>query len=277
MKPETISILGCGWLGLPLGQVLMNEGFELKGSVTTPSKLNELRDTGISPYRLVLHPGSVEMDDPSFFETDLVIVSIPPRRVPDIEEVFPAQIRQLTGLLEAHGVGRVLFISSTSVYAETEGTATETDELLPDKPSGRALVAAENMLLANPAFKTTVLRFGGLIGADRNPARFLSRKREALSGSKPVNLIHRDDCIGIIREIIRQEVWGEVFNACCPEHPTRNAFYEKAAVVSGLPAPEFTDEPEPYKMVDSTKLVRQLNYRFLYHSPMDYLKQLAGM
>jgi hypothetical protein len=35
----------------------------------------------------------------------------------------------------------------------------------------------------------------------------------------PVNLIHRDDCIGIINAIIEQNVWAEVFNGCADTHP----------------------------------------------------------
>ncbi len=294
---KTISILGCGWLGFALAEQLITDGFLVKGSVTSPEKVNVLSDAGIRPYLLELSPEKIEIDDTAFFDADVLIVSIPPRRIPDIETVFPAQIGQLIQQLEKGPIKKVLFISSTSVYAENGAKfqnsnpksqipnskneklkggeiITERDELVPEKPSGKALVTAEQLLTANTKFETTVLRFGGLIGADRNPARFLSRKREVLDGTKPVNLIHRDDCIGIIREIIRQDVWGEVFNACSPGHPTRKEFYELAAQISGLPLPEFTDQPEPYKIVDSTKLIRQLNYQFKYPSPLDYLRQL---
>lgn len=30
---KTISILGCGWLGLPLGQHLVQQGYHIKGSL----------------------------------------------------------------------------------------------------------------------------------------------------------------------------------------------------------------------------------------------------
>lgn len=268
---KTISILGCGWLGFPLAEKLLADGIQVKGSVTTRSKLKKLSAAGIEPYCLSLDEEKVQLKDPRFFDTDLVIVAIPPRRVDFIETIFPAQIKQLVRLLEEHRVPRVLFISSTSVYNELGGKATEEDVLLPEKPSGKALVMAELLLTQNRNFKTTVLRFGGLIGADRNPARFLSRKVDAVSGTKPVNLIHQDDCIGIILKIINQEVWGETFNACCPAHPTRQDFYERASKVSGIPAPEFSGEKVPFKLVDSSKLIHVLNYEFKYPSPLDYL------
>ena len=270
-----ISVLGVGWLGFPLAGKLLSSGFQVKGSVTDRLKFTKMKEAGIKPFRLVLEPERIELDDPAFFETDLVIVAIPPRRTDDIESIFPAQISQLILLLEEHAVPRVLFISSTSVYNESDGIVDEEAVAVPEKASGKALLVAENLLLQNKNFQTTVLRFGGLIGADRNPARFLSRKKEAGDGSKPVNLIHLDDCIQIISEIIDQQVWGEVFNACCPQHPTRQEFYEKASVVSGIPAPVFIkEEASGYKIVDSNKLIRRLNYQFIFQNPMDYLESL---
>lgn len=268
---KRISILGVGWLGFPLAKKLIENGYLVKGSVTSRSKLKKMKEAGIKPYRLVLEPKRVQLKYPDFFDTDLVIVAIPPRRTEYVETIFPAQVKQLTAMLEVHKVPRVLFISSTSVYNELDGIVLEDDVLLPEKSSGKALVLAENVLTQNKNFQTTVLRFGGLIGADRNPARFLSRKQKAVSGSKPVNLIHLDDCLQIIQKIIDEQVWGETFNACCPVHPTRQDFYEKASTVSGLAAPEFNDEKSPFKIVDSSKLIHMLNYNFKFRSPMDYL------
>ena len=173
--------------------------------------------------------------------------------------------------IEKLGVKKVIFISSTSVYGESGGLARETDIVFPEKASGKALVDAENQFRLNRHFETTIIRFGGLIGADRNPARFLVRKKTAVDGNKPVNLIHQVDCIQIIMEIIRQNAWGETFNACCPEHPTRKDFYQKASEVSGISAPEFVDGEERFKIVDSSKLMRYLDYEFKYPSPVDYL------
>lgn len=269
---STISILGCGWLGLPLAEALAAKGYEIKGSVTSREKHQLLRGKGILPYHLILDANHTELDDPGFFKTNLVIVSIPPRRTDDVERVFPAQVGQLIYYLEEYKVPRVLFISSTSVYPETAGIAKEEDAVSPEKSSGRALIEAENLLSRSKVFKTTVVRFGGLIGADRNPARFLTRQKGVVDGSKPVNLIHRDDCIQIILELISQQVWGEVFNACCPDHPGKKEFYETASEISGIQPPVFEKLSSfSGKIVDSTKLIKRLNYSFMYPSPMDCL------
>ena len=273
MKSGTVSILGCGWLGVALGKHLRNRRFSVKGSVTSPEKFGLLRTSGIVPYRIVLNENSVEVDDPAFFETDVLVIAIPPRRIDEIERIFPTQIAQLIPIILKSGIRKVIFISSTSVYPENLKTAHESDVLYPDKASGKACLAAENLLNNLTDFETTILRFGGLIGADRNPARFLLKSARPVANI-PVNLIHQDDCIGIIDAILEKDLWGETLNACCPEHPLKKDFYGKAAQISGLPAPLISDEAEAYKIVDSSKLKRLLKYKFKYPSPMDYLDSL---
>ncbi len=271
---KTISILGCGWLGLPFGRHLLTKGFRVKGSLTSKDRSGDLARAGIEPYQLVLQTQKAIVSDEHFFETDVLVIAIPPARDKTIETIFTAQIRQLVPYITKHQIARVLFISSTSVYNENDQRVKEEDALIPNKPSGRALLIVENLLQENPAFKTTVIRFGGLIGKDRNPARFLLRKKETLSGMKPVNLIHQDDCISILTQIIRDDVWGETFNASCPEHPTRKAFYTKASEVSGLPCPAMNETAASYKLVDSNKLIQKIKYSFKYKNPLDYLSQL---
>ncbi len=273
MKSGTISILGCGWLGMPLGKQLLASGFAVKGSVTSPEKFDLLVDAGILPYRIFLNDSGAIIDNPEFFDAEVLIISIPPRRVEGIERIFPAQIGQIIPFILKFGIRKVIFISSTSVYPDHFQSANEDVQPLPDKKSGKACLLAENLLINHMEFKTTVLRFGGLIGADRNPARFLLRSTQAVANI-PVNLIHQDDCLAIISAILQKELWGETLNACCPEHPLKKDFYGKAAHISGLPEPLVSNEVESYKIVDSSKLIRLLGYQFRYNSPMDYLDSL---
>ena len=269
-EKKSISILGCGWLGVPLAKHFTEKGFVVKGSVTSTEKFGLLSEAGILPFRIVVSDTEVIMDDPDFFRCDVLVISIPPRRIQGIEQVFPSQIRRLIPFILKSGIQKVIFISSTSVYPDQNQLAREEDLLIPDKASGRALIASENLLKEQSEFATTMVRFGGLIGADRNPARFLLKSAQPIANAL-VNLIHQDDCIGIISAIVEQEIWGETLNASCPEHPMKKDFYEKAALQSGLTAPIISGEIASFKTVDSSKLIRLLNYKFIYPSPMDYL------
>jgi nucleoside-diphosphate-sugar epimerase len=67
----------------------------------------------------------------------------------------------------------VIFISSTSVYGDSNDQITEETPLNPDSEGGKQLAIVEDVLHSNSRFKTTVLRFGGLIGEDRNPLNLL--------------------------------------------------------------------------------------------------------
>ena len=274
MNP-TIAILGCGWLGLPLGAHLVRQGYPVKGSTTTPEKLGTLAEAGIEPYLLRLG-SEVEGDEArAFFEADVLVLNIPPgRRDPDVRARFGERIAAVQEVLGASPVRHVVFASSTSVYPElnrvvTEEDATEKDAEAPPTDSGKALLEAEATLRADVRFTTTVVRLAGLYGYDRRPGRFLAGKTELGNGESPVNLIHRDDAVAILAALVEADVRGEVFNAASDVHPTRRRFYTWAAGRLGLAPPTFKDDaPTRFKIVSSEKLQRRLGYRFMHPDPM---------
>ncbi len=271
---RTVSILGCGWLGLQLGEDLIAQGYLVKGSTVTPARIYELAEAEIQPFYLNIEPDMKYTGSELFFKTDVLVISLPPQRELNIEKVFPEQIAEIAELAKFFHIPRVLFISSTSVFEKTDREVREGEEGNPEQPAGKALLKAEKMLLNAKDFQTTVVRFGGLIGPGRNPARFFTKKKN-ISGNVPVNLIHSKDAVNIISEIIGKNVWGEVFNASCPVHPTRWEFYTLASEISGMPAPDFTRSAEKYKIVNSEKLLEKLNYTFHYANPLDYLFELS--
>lgn len=266
MKKESISILGCGWLGLPLGEALINEGYSVKGSTTKEEKLERIREAGIEPFLVTLDPEIEGEDFCDFLQSDILIVNIPPARREDIVEFHIQQISSLIDALGQSPVRSVLFVSSTSVYPMLNREVTEEDAIDPESLAGQALLHAEEMLMQETGFQTTVLRFGGLVGYERGPESYLSRMTEISAPLQPMNLIHRDDCVRIIMEIIRLRQWGEVFNACSPEHPLRRDYYRHAAEAAGLALPPEaeTTEPPAFKLVSSRKLESALGYTFLH-------------
>lgn len=271
----TISILGCGWLGLPLGRYLAGNGYRVKGSTTTPRKRTAIRDAGIAPYQIELTPELAGEAVAEFFDADLLFYNVPPPRGRDDLRAY--YLRQVDAVCEAVAespIDWVVFASSTSVYPRTDRVVTEADA--PDDPaaaaeqmraSGIVLLEAERRLQAAPSFDATVLRFAGLYGGDRQPGRFLAGRTNVSGGDAPVNLIHRDDCIGIVAALIEQNVRGEVFNACADRHPTRRALYTAAAERMGLAPPTF-ESGGTNKVVSNEKVKRVLGYTFEHPDPM---------
>ncbi len=278
MIDADVSILGCGWLGQPLGQHLVDHDVTVRGSTTTSEKTDALRDDGIDPYRLVLDPDLSGEDIAAFFASPILVLNVPPPRGRD--DVRAWHLRQIDAVRAAAANGaveRILFASSTGVYPNVERTVTEADQppgqpdALPGarRSTGRAVLAAEKRLMDDPAVATTVVRFGGLYGDDRHPGRFLAGRTNVGRPEAPVNLIHRDDCVALLRTLLEKDVRGEVFNACADAHPPRRAVYTRAAEVLGLEPPTFDDtDTTRGKVVDNQKVKDQCGYQFLHPDPL---------
>jgi nucleoside-diphosphate-sugar epimerase len=150
------------------------------------------------------------------------------------------------------------------VYGDDNEVVTEVTIAHPDSESGKQLLLVESLLTQNTHFKTTVLRFAGLIGADRHPVKFLAGRENIENPDAPVNLIHQDDCIGIIKKIIATNAWNDIFNAAHPLHPTRKDYYTQKAIEKGLPLLSFMNTAENhYKIISSAKILTKLNYTFV--------------
>ena len=275
MTYHRISILGCGWLGFPLGIRLLEQDHFVRGSTTTKDKIPLLEESGIEPYFLQLDPRISGDDVTSFFNVDTVVLNIPPPRVEDRITFMQQQADELVSYINASPVRRLVMVSSTGVYAARQQDADETDPHPPETENGKGLVAMESMLLEGLTASVAVVRMAGLFGPERNPGRFLSGRQASGNGGEPVNMIHLEDAVGVIQALIDQpEVIG-VYNACAREHPTRNEFYRKASELSGNPPPVLdAGEPRPWKRIISEKIRAATGYRFVYDNPIDGLQAL---
>ena len=272
-----ISILGCGWLGFPLAKALLNKGFHINGSTTTVEKLDVLKNEGINPF-LIDVPLSIDKENhgvesflaamiPFLEGSETLIIDIPPKLRGDSaaanEKTFVKKIATLIPFIEQSTVKNVLFVSSTSVYGEGQLTVTELTLAQPDTESGKQLVEAEQLLQNSTNFKTTLVRFGGLIGADRQPGKYLAGRENLENPDAPVNLIHQEDCIGIILKIIETNSWNETFNAVSPFHPSREHYYTEKAAELNLALPKFDhSKPSSGKLIENDKVINLLKYTF---------------
>ena len=86
-----------------------------------------------------------------------------------------------------------------------------------------------------------------------------------------VNLVHLNDCLGIIEKIITHQVWDEVFNACANEHPSRKDFYSRASRALGSPPPQINEQKTSIKIIDNQWIKKKLDFSF-YVSLNDFEK-----
>lgn len=268
-QTKTVSILGCGWLGLPLAEHLTRLSYWVKGSTTTAEKLDLLRNKRIEPFLINLADNSSLSHIPPFLNTDYLVISFPPRLRAGHADSYLSQIKTLVNALSrASQLKQVLFISSTSVYRDSNQVITDTNE--PDAMNADSpLLQAESMLQQATAYRTIILRLGGLVGGTRHPGRFLAGKTEVPQPSAPVNLIHLDDCICLCTAIITDPGGSEIYHACADLHPSRQELYTAAARALHLPPPQFKQpEPPVYKIINSQKIKKAYDYQFIHPDPM---------
>lgn len=248
--------MGCGWLGLPLAKLLVTKGWLLKGSTTTFEKLKLLQEAKIEPFLITAETGK-EQYDPGFFDSDFLLINIPPGRK-KTPNFYLAKMQSLLPYIEASSVQKIIFISSTSVYADVCREVTEAYPVVSSE-----LAQAEMLFLSAKNLDTTVIRFGGLFGPERNPGRFFRDKNSIPNGLLPVNLIHLKDCLGLIETVLNQPKTG-IYNAVSPSHPTKQEFYSKAITKMGLAAPEFLAEKTDWKIINVDKITTDFGYQFQY-------------
>jgi nucleoside-diphosphate-sugar epimerase len=261
-----ISILGCGWVGMPLAHNLVQAGYTVKGSTTRATKQATINQLGAQAYHLQLTP-ELAQDPADFFACDVLVVTMPPPRSSEDLNEHDYLTRQAEVVLEhLDAASHLIVTSSTSVYAKNNQTVTEDDDTPPESARGQALRGYEQAFQKRPV---TILRLAGLFGKDRQPGRFLAGRQDLPGGASPVNMVHGDDVVAAIERVIEtyqagQDVSG-TFNICADTHPTRASFFQQAARNANLPLPTFSGEDRPYAQIDNQTFKRRFD--FSYHYP----------
>lgn len=267
---KSLTIIGCGWFGLPLAMRAIGEHWKVKGTTTHSNKMIELKDMGIEPYLLVL-PEKTKLAG-SLLKSSYIVISIPPgRKNPNVLHDYPFSVSQIIKRVQQLSEAtKVIFISSTSVYGNEEDFIDENSISEPKTDSGRALLDAEN-LIRNSGINYNILRFGGLAGPGRHPGRFLTGKKNLPAGNQCINFLHLEDAIGVTMQMLSGSFNNQTYNVVSPQHPEKKMFYLKMAADAGLEKPTFDDSLIAAKReISVQKLLKETDYEFKYPDPMYY-------
>ncbi len=156
-----------------------------------------------------------------------------------MREVYVTGLRNVLAALPRGG--RFIYISSTSVYGQTDGSVV--DEASPTEPleeSGRVVLEAETVLRELRP-DAVVLRFAGIYG----PGRVL--RRQALLNGEPLvgdadkwlNLIHVEDGARAVLAAEARGREGETYLIADDTPVRRREFYTHLARVLGAPPARF--------------------------------------
>ena len=273
-----VLIVGCGYVGLPLGVELVRLGHEVYGLRRSVSAENELKAAGIQPlFGDVTQP---EMLARLPREFDWVVNCVAAGGgAEDYRQVYLQGTRSLIEWLAPNPPKKFIYTSSTSVYGQTDGS--QVKESSPTEPSvetAKILVETEKLLLAAVAereFPAVILRVAGIYGPDRGHGFKQFLKNEARmegDGSRFLNMIHRDDLIGCIIAALKSGRAGEIYNAADDEPVSQLHFFQWLAGTVGKYPPQ--SEPEnsaenrkrgvTNKRVSNRRLKMELGYQFKY-------------
>lgn len=134
---KTIAIAGLGWLGKPLAQHLMILGYQVKGSVTSQKSAARLQQNGIDAYAVNITEEGVLGSPQGFLKNiDVLIVMIPPGLRRNSGSDYVQKMSHFLSEIKQAEIKKVLFISSTSVYGDQQGSVTERDIPQPSTEAG---------------------------------------------------------------------------------------------------------------------------------------------
>ena len=235
LNNQQILIIGAGWAGLPLAQLLMFHGADVIATKRyIPPLLEKEISTIVSDYsgNLQLKPLSEDQlfqeDSASqlapYFQNRTIIITIPPSPFLDnkgeeweesdtsprresgqkIAPTYGEMIGKIVELAEIYQARSLLFLSSTSLYGKTSGLIHEEIPALPHTKNAKAILTAE-MKIQNSQIPSIILRLGGLIGNGRHPIFSLTGREGIKSPYNAINLLHIEDLLSAIAILIAQQ------------------------------------------------------------------------
>jgi nucleoside-diphosphate-sugar epimerase len=267
---KKVSIIGLGWLGEATGMLLKAQGYQVLGSSTRSEKVGLLREKGLDAVHFALDPDPKGIDYQRLFESEILVVTLPPRSKQGDGEAYLQQLDSIRDLITGTEVKQVLFISSTGIYPNENKAVPYTEEEVSESTAGNPILyQAEALMGTSSRYDLTVLRMGGLMGADRIPGIYFAGKEQVV-GHTRVNFIHQEDAAGMIAWVIRQGLWNQTFNGVAPEHPLRREVYQHNASALGIPLPaSFQDaaDEDGGRLISSEKIV-STGFTFEYPDPL---------
>jgi nucleoside-diphosphate-sugar epimerase len=274
-----VLIVGCGYVGLPLGAELARQGHDVFGLRRSASSTPEMKVAGITPLAGdITRPEDLQrLSSP--FDWVVNTVSSSKGGVEEYRQVYLDGTLKLLDWLQSTPLKRFVYASSTSVYGQTDGSLIkETSATEPASSTSRVLVETEKVLLEawqQRRFPAVILRVAGIYGPGRGHL-FLQYLKSQVKipgkGERIINMIHRDDVVGAIIAALKDGRAGEIYNAVDDEPVAQIHFFRWLSETLGKWMPPFATEAEnaerkrglTNKKVSNRKLKMELGYQLKY-------------
>jgi len=274
-----VLIVGCGYVGLPLGVELVKQGHEVFGLRRSAVAEADFNSAGINLLTADITKADQLARLPGGYDWVVNCVSSSGGGAEGYREVYLQGTRNLIEWLGAAPPKKFVYTSSTSVYGQNDGSLVK--ESSPTEPvveTGKVLVETERVLLdavRERKFPAVILRLAGIYGPDRGHwfKQYLSDEaRIEGSGARLLNMIHRDDAVGVILAALKSGRPGEVYNSVDDEPVSQLNFFQWLSGPLGKELPPSAPEDAEAgrkrgvtnKKVSNRRLKMELGYQFKY-------------
>ena len=274
-----VLIIGCGYVGLPLGAELVKQGHEVFGLRRSAGAEAELKSAGVKPLTADITKAEQLAQLPATYDWVVNCVSASGGGAEEYREVYLQGTRNLIEWLGASPPKKFVYTSSTSVYGQNDGSLVkENSSTEPAVETAQILVETERVLLEavrTRKFPAVILRLAGIYGPDRGHWLKLYMSNEARiegNGARILNMIHRDDVAGVIIAALKSGRPGEVYNAVDDEPVSQLGFFQWLSGPLGKELPSSASEDAEAvrkrgvtnKKVSNRRLKMELGYQFKY-------------
>ena len=220
-----VVIAGCGFTGLATARLFAGAGWEVVGVTHAAESAAAL---GGEAFRVIAcditdHAALAACGELRGAEAVIHCASSGRGGVEQYRAVYLDGARALGEVLAP---GLLVFTSSTSVYAQTDGAwVTEESAAEPDRETGRVLRETEEWVIARNGLVT---RLAGIYGPGRSVLLRKFFAGEAViegDGAKWINQVHRDDIASALVQLVTARARG-VFNVSDDEPLAQRGVYE---------------------------------------------------
>jgi len=232
----SVLVIGCGYLGAQLQRELKRTGWKATGITLSESSAGALRSEGLEVVAADLRSSDLQVLTENNPSVVIHCASSGKGGAVAYREIF---LETTTRLIQETSFEHLIFTSSTSVYAQTDGsTVTETDLAEPERETGKILRETEELVLAHHG---TVLRLAGIYGPGRCiPLEKLFSEEAVIEGDgeRIINSIHRDDAASALYLAASQRCQG-IFNVADNTPVTQLEWFQWVCGRLGRPLPPF--------------------------------------
>lgn len=278
-------VVGCGYLGRRVARRFRDAGKTVYAMTRSTGHAAEFEAMGIQPVLADITAPETLSNLP---EVDAVLIAVGYDRGSgkSITEIYVQGVENLLANLP-DSVRRLVYVSSTGVYAQSDGSwVDESSPCEPVREGGRACLEAENRIAASAfADRSIVLRLAGIYGPGRLPLRGAIERGEPLdvSGDGYLNLIHVTDAATVVLAAIDFPYAPRTWLVADGQPVLRRDYYAEVARLLQAPPPTFCSDgsrehararADADKRISSRRLREELGVAFAFP---DYRHGLAAI